>query len=198
MLQNKQGITIIELIVIMLIMAVVASMALPRALRPTPERQVDQAARALTRDLEQVRMRAMAAKRSVRVRFYPASDFYTAFMDVTPARLSRFTESGDEVRASGLLTQGSREGVPGVPLPKGVVFGTGAASAGPSGLSASDPVTLADDRLELSARGMVVPEGSGGVIYLTHEDDLETVAAVTISGAGAFQTWRLRGDRWIR
>lgn len=197
MLRTRQGITIIELIVVMLLMAVIASVAIPRALRPTPARQVDNAAGTLARDLEQLRMRAIAAKRSMRIRFYPSGDFYTAFMDVTPGRRHTFSESAEEVRASQLLTHGSWGASPGVPLPPGVTFGSGRASSGPHGQPLSDPISLEADQLDFDPRGMVVPEGAGGIVLLTHEDDPGSVAAVTVSGAGAIRTWRYRGGRWI-
>lgn len=198
MLRSRLGFSLIELVVVMLMIAVVVTISLPSALRPSPANQVDSAARALTRDLEQLRMRAIAAKRHVRVSFDRSGNFYTAFMDITPARLVSFSGSSEEVRASGLLTRGSNGGVPGVPLARGVVFGVGDASSGPRGASASDAITLEGGQVEFDSRGLVTPPGSGGVVYLTHEDDPGTVAAVTISGASAFRTWRYRAGRWIR
>jgi hypothetical protein len=34
------------------------------------------------------------------------------------------------------------------------------------------------------------------VIFLTHGDDPSAVAAVSISGAGAFRAWRHRNGTW--
>jgi len=177
-------------------LAVVATIFLPRALKSSPQLQVDLAARALSRDLETLRMRAIAAKRHVRVHFDQAGRFYTAYMDMTPGRLGVVAETADEVRGTGLLTRGSVGGVPGVPLPKGVFFGSGAALSGPDGADASDPIVLDGDVVEFDARGMVAPPGSGGVVYLVHEDDETAVAAVTISGAGAFRAWRYQVGIW--
>lgn len=198
MLRSRAAFTLIELIVVMLLIAVVVTVSLPRALKPSPANQVDTSARALTRDLEQLRMRAIAAKRHVRVSFDRSGNFYTAFMDMTPARLATFSGTSEEVRASGLLARGSRAGLPGVQLARGVVFGLGDASSGPRGASASDAISLEGDQVEFDSRGLVTPPGSGGAIYLTHEDDPSAVAAVTISGASAFRTWRYRGGEWIR
>ncbi len=198
MTHDVRGFSVIELIVMMLVIAVVASVALPRALKPSPEQQVDVAARTLMRDLEQMRMRAIATKRSIRMRFYPSSDFYSAFMDITPERLGTIAETSAEVRESGLLTRGSREGVLGVPLPTGVVFGVGAATTGPQGGGVSDPVLLEGDVVEFDSRGMVSPPGSEGVVFVTFEESPRAVAAVTISGASAFRVYRYRGGRWIQ
>jgi prepilin-type N-terminal cleavage/methylation domain-containing protein len=198
MLRTTRGFTFVEMIVVMLMLAVVASIALPRAVKSSPELQVDLAARALARDLEQLRMRAISAKRSVRVIFDESQNFYTAFMDLTPMRSGSFSLTDDEVRESGLLTRGSSGGVPGVRLRKNVEYGSGSASAGPQSFAADEPVDLENDWVEFDARGMVTPAGSSGVIYLVHSDEPAAVAAVTISGASAFNTWRYRGGRWIK
>ncbi len=197
MQRNRLGFSLIETIVIMLILAVVASVALPSALKPTPARQVDLAARALSRDLELLRMRAISSKRRVRVRFWRSESFYSAFMDVTPDRSGAIEGTAEEVRESRLLAKGSHAGLPGVSLPRRVQFGVGLATSGPAGHEASEPVQLAEgDYVEFDTHGMVRPVGSGGVIYLTHEDNPAAVAAVTISGASAFRTWTYRRGDW--
>jgi len=198
MLRTSRGFTLIEIVVVMLMLGVIATITLPRAIKSSPELQVDLAARAMMRDLEQMRMRAIAAKRSVRVVFDASENFYTAYMDVTPMRTATFSLGSNEVERSGLLTRGSSGGVPGVPLPKRVDFGTGSVSVGPQSYSASDAISLDNDWVEFDARGMVVPAGSDGVIFLVHEDEPSAIAAVTISGASAFHAWRYRGGRWIK
>lgn len=141
-------------------------------------------------------MRAIAAKRHVRVRFDQTGNFYTAFMDMTPGRLGIVAETVDEVRGARLQARGSVDDVPVVRLPRGVLFGSGAALSGPSGSDAADPIALDGDAVEFDARGMVAPPGVGGVVYLVHQDDRTAVAAVTISGAGAFRFWRYQVGIW--
>lgn len=199
MLRNRLGYSLVEVIVVMLLIAVVASIAVPRALKPSPARQVELAARALARDLELLRMRAIAAKRQVRVRFYPAENFYSAFMDTTALRSGVITETEGEVQASRLLVRGSSGGMPGVAFPRGIEFGTGIATFGPPGYEAAGALVLVNgDYVDFDARGMVMPPGSGGVVYLTHEEVKSAVAAVTITGASAFRTWVFRGGQWAR
>jgi prepilin-type N-terminal cleavage/methylation domain-containing protein len=196
MARDRRGYTLIEMVVVMVMLAVVVAVAVPRGLKTSPQLQVDVAARGLTRDLENVRMRAIAAKRRVRVSFMEGEGFYTAYLDITPGRTGAIEGNDEEVRESRLVTRGSNGGVPGVELPRGVVFGFGDATAGPFGGPASDPIALEGDRVEFDSRGMIVPAGTGGVIFLTHEDDPSAVAAVSISGAGAFRAWRYRGGGW--
>ena len=71
-------------------------------------------------------------------------------------------------------------------------------SEGPDGIPASDPIDLPNDMIELNARGLVVPPSTGGAVYLVHEDDPSAVAVVTLSGAGAFQSWRDIDGRWVQ
>jgi type II secretory pathway pseudopilin PulG len=188
----------LELIVVALLIGVAAAMALPRALHRSPRQGLATAAKQLTRDLEQARTRALSAKRLVRVRFDASENFYTAFMDTTGARSGEIFEEVVEVHESRIVTYGSLDGLPGVELPRHVKFGAGAASAGPLGETTSDPVTLDNDYVQFNSRGMVTPLGTDGVIFLTHEEDPSLVAAVTISGAGAFQTWHYRNGSWER
>lgn len=195
---GRVGFTLIELVVVMLLLAVVATISIPRALKSTPRSQVDLAARALTRDLELLRMRAIAAKRSVQVRFDGSEGFYTAFIDQSPDRSEEIQETASEVSETGLITRGTKDGVPVVRLPSGVVFGVGAASSGPEGVAAGEAIMLEGGGVRFDARGLVRPYGAGGVIYLTHVDDPEAVAAVTISGASAFRAHFFRGGRWAR
>ncbi len=197
-LRNNRGVTLVEVIVVALLLGVVASVALPRALRSSPRQQLTRATRQLARDLELVRTQAVSAKRQVRVHFDAASGFYTAFMDISTTRSGTINEDEDEVRKSRMVTRGKLAGIPGVSLPKNIKFGGGDASTGPLGGSSGDPVPFTNDRVEFNSRGMVFPLGTQGTVFLTHEDDASAVTAVTISGAGAFEVWHYRNGGWER
>ncbi len=188
----------VELIVVTVLIGLVASLAIPRALKTTPRQEANRAARQLARDLEQVRTQAVSAKRTARMKFDVSGDFYTAFMDISDTRDGTIQEIEEEVRESRLVARGNYGGLPGVELPKTLKFGSGDASAGPLGGATSDPITLDSDQVEFNSRGMVMPLGSSGVIFLEHENDPSAVTAVTISGAGAFQAWRYIDGRWER
>ena len=194
--RSLAGFSLVEMLVVILLIGVVASLALPRGIKKTPRQQVDGATRQLVRDLELARMRAIASKRRLRVTFDAPGRFYTAFLDLTAARAGQFSESSEEARASRLLFRGSHDGVPVIRLPKDVEFGFGAAGLSPLGKSVTGPIELEENRIEFDSRGMVVPLGGGGTLYLTHADDRTAVTAVTISGTGGFRAWRYRNGEW--
>ena len=186
----------LEMVIVLLMMGMIVSVAVPRAMKSSPKQEVDRAARQLARDFEGARMRAMATKRIVRMSFYENKSFYCAFMDMTSNRSGTISETLDEARNSRLVAHGSYGGIPGVILAGQVEFGQGTASTGPYGNSASDAITFDNDHVEFNTRGMVTPIGGGGVIFLTHLTDPDAVAAVTVSGSGAFRSWRYRGGEW--
>ncbi|NIR45505.1 MAG: prepilin-type N-terminal cleavage/methylation domain-containing protein [Gemmatimonadetes bacterium] len=195
----ERGFTLIEVVVVIIVLAVVASITVPRAIKVSPAQKVQRAALSLTRDLEQLRMRAIAAKRRIRVHFYQPQNFYSAFMDVTTDHAGTIAETEEEARAAGLLIRGSSGGIPGVELPTGVTFGAGLATSGPLGGTIPAPIDLENGYVEFDARGMVIPPGEGGgAIYLEHEEDPNAVAVVTISGASAFRAYRYINGEWVK
>jgi type II secretion system protein H len=197
--QNSKGFTLIEMVIVVMIFGLMAAITIPRAMRVSPRQQVHAAARQVMRDLEAARMRAISAKRVVRMSFYQTKDFYAAYMDVSKARKGNIEETEEEARASRFLVRASESGIPGADLPNGVVFGGGNATAGPLGEVVSDPILFDSDLVEFDARGMVRPINgvrSGGVIVLVHKDDPEIVAAVTVTGSGAFRSWNWQDGKW--
>ncbi len=198
-LRAFRGFTIIEVILVILLFGVLTALAVPRAFKVSPRQEVHQAARQLTRDLEQARLRAISTKRIVRVSFDQSNDFYAAFMDVSAERSASVSETADEARAARFLARGRLGGVPGAELPGEVRFGFGAATLGPLGDPPGDPIVLSNDRVEFDARGMVRPVNgvrSGGTIVLTHASDPAAVSAVTLTGSGAFRSWDYRDGTW--
>ena len=99
-MKSQSGFSLIEMVVVISLLAIVASFAIPRSMRRSPQAQVDSAARALARDLETVRMRAIAAKRVVRFRVLVEDEAYTAYLDLSAARAGGIEETAAEVRGA--------------------------------------------------------------------------------------------------
>jgi type II secretion system protein H len=197
--RNRQGFTLIEMVIVMLLAGVMAAVAVPRALRTSPQQEVHKAARQIMRDLESARMRAIASKRVVRLSFYESREFYAAYQDVTGSRSGAISETEQEARASRFIARGNMGKIPGADLAKHVAFGSGLAKEGPFGSSLSDPITFKSDYVEFDVRGMVRPvDGvrAGGVIVLTNEQDPSIVSAVTVTASGAFRAWDYRDGKW--
>ncbi|MGD2154498.1 MAG: GspH/FimT family pseudopilin [Gemmatimonadales bacterium] len=195
---NQHGHTLVEMLIVCVIFIVVLSVSLPRGMKTTPRQQLDNAARQLVDDLEQARTRAIATKRRVRVRFDADQRFYTAFVDVSDARTGAIEETEAEARESHLGFNASLEGIPGLRLPRKIEFGVGNASTGPLGGELAGSIGLSENQVEFDSRGMVFPLGAGGTIYVAHEENPDLVAAVTISGMGAFRAWHFRDGEWAR
>ncbi len=198
-ISGLQGFTAVELVVVLLLMGTMAALAIPRAIKQTPQQEVDRAARQLVRDLEQARLRAMASKRVVRVAFYPAQGYYAA-VALTTADGESTSEMSAEAADAYLLARGAGDGARSVDLPGRVTFGSGEATLDPLGeAAAGDAVSLLQDQVEFGPRGLVRPVDGvrkGGAIFLAHRDDPHAVAAVTVQGSGAFRAWRFRNGGW--
>jgi type II secretory pathway pseudopilin PulG len=173
-----------ELVIVIAIVGIMAAVALPR-MRVSPGRRVATGATQLLRDLELARTRSLSTKATARVAFDVAGGAYQGFLDED--RNGVIDESAAEQAA--LRGFGRRE------LPPGVRFGRGTAGSVP-GDTAPGVVTFAGDRVEFDARGITVPFGQRGTIYLVHRDHPDAVAAVTVSGSASFKVWVYRGGEW--
>jgi hypothetical protein len=142
-------------------------------------------AQQLVRDLEVARTRALATKKSARIIFDAGNNSYTGYLD--DDRDGAFSLTAAESGALG--ARGT------VTLPGALTYGRGSASALP-GDSAAGAITLTGNTVEFSARGITVPFGSRGTIYLVHKDNPNAVSAVSITGAGSFQAWSFVGGTW--
>jgi prepilin-type N-terminal cleavage/methylation domain-containing protein len=181
---SQRGFSLIELIIVILLMSLLSTIMIPR-LRQTPTRKVAFAAQTLARDLELSRTRALAVKRSVRVLFSSVERSYVGFID--DDRDGTIDETAAETRA--LRSRGR------ITLPADLRFGRGSAAELP-GVPGAGPITFADGRIQLTGRGILMPFGARGAIYLVHRDYPDAVAAVSVSASGSFKSWRYIGGAW--
>ncbi|MCZ6915843.1 MAG: prepilin-type N-terminal cleavage/methylation domain-containing protein [Gemmatimonadetes bacterium] len=182
--RSQRGFSLIELIIVILLMGLLSSIMIPN-MRPSPLSKVRFAAQTLARDLELVRTRALSTKKSVRMLFSMVERSYVGFID--DDRDGIIDESVAETRA--LRARGR------VTLAADVLFGRGTAVELP-GISGAGPITFADGRIHLNGRGILMPFGTRGAVYLIHRDYPDAVAAVSVSASGSFKAWSYVGGEW--
>ena len=181
----QNGFSLIELLVVMAMIGILTGFMVPR-LRVTPRSKVRLAAQQLARDLELVRTRALVDRSITRVLFTPGFSAYTGYLDFNrDSVFALSTAETDSLRGFGSRTletgvqYGRAGGVPDLPL----IPGAGA-------------ITLPSNRIDFDTRGITMPFGSRGVIYLTHADDPTAVAAVSITGAAGIRAWVYAEGTW--
>ena len=182
--RSQRGFSLIELIIVILLMGLLSSIMIPN-MRPTPLSKVRFAAQTLARDLELVRTRALSSKMNARMLFSMVERSYVGFLDYD--RDGTIDETALETRA--LRARGR------ITLSSDVRFGRGTAAELP-GIPGAGPVTFADGRIHLNGRGIPMPFGARGAVYLVHRDYPDAVAAVSVSASGSFKAWSYAGGAW--
>ena len=168
-----------ELLIVIVMIGIMSAIVMPR-LRPTPRRLVQESARQLARDIDLVRSRALASKRSTRLTLVGTSA-WIGYRDVEGDAV--ITEA-DSMRGFGQRT-----------LDPQVLLGRGSVVA-IAGWPTGDPTSFTGSRLNFKGDGMTLPFGTQGVIYLQHRDDESVVSAVTVTGAGSVRVWNYVGGTW--
>ena len=181
---GRRGFTLVEMIFVLAMMGILFAITIPR-IKVSTNKKVRLTAQQLVRDLEVARTRAMTTKQHARIVFNEADNSYTGYLDDNRDGLFGLTKAeSDALRARGKVN-----------LRGGVTFGRGSATALPSD-PAGGAVTLVNNTVEFSARGVTEPFGSRGTIYLVHANDPNAVSAISITAAGSFQSWTFAGGTW--
>ena len=180
---NRLGTTMMELLIVIVMIGIMSAIVMPR-LRATPRRMVQESARQLARDIDLVRGRALASKRTTRLKLVGTSA-WIGYRDVDgDAVISEVQAEADSLRGFGQRT-----------LDPQVILGRG--SAVPiAGWPSGDPTSFTGSRLDFRSTGMTMPFGTQGVIYLQHRDDPSVVSAVTVTGAGSVRVWNYVEGTW--
>ncbi len=182
-LSGRRGFSLIELLTVITVMGIMVTIALPY-MRVSPQTKVRSAGRDLVRYLEVIRTRALATKKNVRLTFDLADGSYRAYLDDDGD--GTFDQTAAESQAVGIGTRSLRTGT---------VLGMGNASELPN-YPGTGPVTFANDRVEFNTRGITIPFGVRGVVYIMYRDDPNAVAAVSVSGSASFKVWGYRDGVW--
>jgi prepilin-type N-terminal cleavage/methylation domain-containing protein len=180
---GRRGFTLIELLTVITIIGIMATFAMPY-LRVSPHRKVRAAGRDVVRYLEVTRTRALATKKKIRITFDVPGGEYAAYLDHDGD--GTFKEDDEEWQEAGI---GARQ------LPTAVLFGRGSAPEIPE-YPGAGAVTFANERVEFNNRGMTLPFGIRGAIYITYRDDPTAASAISISGSASFKVWEYRDGAW--
>jgi prepilin-type N-terminal cleavage/methylation domain-containing protein len=180
----RRGFTLIEMIFVLAMRGILFAITIPR-IRVSPNKKVRLSAQQLVRDLEVARTRALSTKKSARIVFDLTDNSYVGYLD--DDRDGAFSLTDTESQA--LRARGK------VVLPRSIKFGRGSATVLP-GDPGTAPITLTANTVEFGSRGVTVPFGARGTIYLVHANNPDAVSAVSITAAGSFQSWTFVGGAW--
>ena len=184
-LKPDAGFTLVELVMVLAVVGLSASISLPR-MRQTPDAQVRAAALDLMYKIEAARTTAMATKKMVRMTFNVAGGDFAAYLDMDgDENIAGTTAEMDAYRRGGART-----------IPANIMFGRGSAGPAPVDSLGSGAVTLPDGRAQFNKLGVSEPFGTGGLIYLQHEDHQESVAAISLTPSASMRLWVYRSGVW--
>lgn len=178
--RDQRGYTILELLAVVAIVGIMMAMILPK-FRISEQTEVELAGMQLAQDIDVARTRALSTRELVRVAFTVSTRSYGGYLDENGD--GTIAESDTEWQA--LRGFGVRE------LPTRVQFSRGAAGAIP-GDASSSAVSFADGRIEFDSRGLTMPMGTRGVVYLANEDDPQAVVAIQVTPSGNVRFWIYR------
>jgi prepilin-type N-terminal cleavage/methylation domain-containing protein len=178
---SRRGFSLIEILVVVVLIGLMMAIVVPR-FRASQWTKSREAADQLARDLEAARSRALATRSIVRIVVDPATGTYTGYLDND--RDGNLAQSAAETAALGVFRSRT--------LDDEVQFGRGITPDLP-GFAGAGGITLPNNRVDFDARGLTLPLGTRGVIYLRSGANRAAVTAVSISASAGIQAWVYRG-----
>ncbi len=180
----RSGFTILELSVVLILISLGLGMALPRLTTP-PEKRAEWVAQQFVRSIELARTRAQSTRKRVRMVFDVSGNRYASYLD--DDRDGAFSEDAAEMAAF----LGSRWTY----LNDEIRFGRGMMSGAP-GDGGSGAVTFTGSRITFDSRGIPIPLGTTGYIYVHHMNAPEAVAAIRLRPSGSADYVVNHGGTW--
>ena len=174
----------IELVTVVAIVGLMLAIVAPR-FRVSEAMEVQIAARQLAQDLDFARTRALATRSPVRIAFDIGGRSYAGYRDhdddgtISQTPAERQALQGFGLRELTERIEYERGGVPEVP-----------------GVASGGAITFPDYHVDFDARGLSVPIGTSGAVYLRHKVKQDRVAAVTVTAAGNVRVWTWRDGVW--
>lgn len=181
---RHRGFTLIELLMVVVVVGILMAVVVPK-FRISPETEVQLAAMQMVQDIDLARTRALTTRSLSRVTFAVGTREYSGYLD----------DNDDGTIGQTAAERLALRGFDTRPLPPRIQFGRGVAPAVPDDGGAG-AVTLAGATVDFDARGLTMPMGAGGTVYLEHEVTKSAVTAVVISPSGSVRLWTWRNGAW--
>ncbi len=181
---RRDGFTLIELLMVVAVVGIMMGIVMPR-FKISPETEVQLAAMQMAQDVDLARTRALSTRSLSRVTFGSGTLDYSGYLDDDDDGTIGQTEA-ERLALRGFATR---------PLPARIEYGRGVASAVPDD-AAGGVITFDGERVDFDARGLTVPMGATGTVYLRHENKASAVAAIVVSPAGSVRLWTWRDGEW--
>lgn len=178
----RSGYSLVELLVVVFVVGVSMAIVAPR-FRISAFTEVQLAGTQIAQDIDVTRTRALTTRQMSRVSFDVGARRYGGFLDHNDdGQIAEVEVEWQQLRGFGVRQ-----------LPARITYGRGSAAPLPDDPSGG-VVTFADSRVQFDSRGLVIPRGSGGVVYLQHETDKSAVVALAVAPSGNTRLWTWRGS----
>ncbi len=180
--RERRGFTIIELLAVVMIVGIMMAVMLPK-FRISEKTEVQLAGIQLAQDIDIARTRALSTREQVRVAFNGTTRKYGGYLD----------DNGDGTIAETAAEWQALRGFGIRELPIRVSFSRGSAGPIPDDAT-SGGIGLPNERIEFDSRGLTMPMGARGVVYLANDNDPYAVVAVQITPSGNVRFWTYHQD----